>query len=370
MDDHGSRDVAVFEEAVPPNDIFSEFDEQGTFFGALRSPDDPLDWIYEHVAEGAQGMYLAEFPDEFDLRQYAAPSREQGARPTCAAFTSATITEMNNSQRRPPSVPMSPEFIYFHRKNKPGKGMYGRDMLYVMQKIGSVPEDVFPYSDRDRDLSPPSAEIYALADKNKIYDFVRITTIDGLKRALLELGPCSILLPLYANRAMFWQAHDDEKFRCGHAVTVVGYNKTGFILKNSWGSTWNGDGCTVFPYGDWGRHWECWAPVHGQESLFGAKLERTPTTLSRKGSPILRRSGSIDTRRGTEPSLPSIPSANASVTSKKLSAIDPILQPHVVVVQPTVVVPIAQPPKDAISSKPTRRKSILAKINKKGCAVS
>jgi hypothetical protein len=52
-----------------------------------------------------------------------------------------------------------------------------------------------------------------------------------------------------------------DDYEGGHAVVVIGYNKEGFILMNSWGATWNGDGTIVFPYDEWESHWECWVSV-------------------------------------------------------------------------------------------------------------
>ena len=35
----------------------------------------------------------------------------------------------------------------------------------------------------------------------------------------------------------------------------------GFIIRNSWGENWNGDGYTLYKYTDWGKHWEIWCTI-------------------------------------------------------------------------------------------------------------
>ena len=304
---------------------------------AFKSPDDPTDYVYEHIARAPPGAYVSEFPEEYDMCVYAQPSRHQGNRSSCAAFTAAAIKEIHEKRDCGFDEWMSPEFIYYHRDNKPGTGMYGRNVFQILQRIGSVPESQFPYKDTDMDIPCPDSDLYNIARQYRIANFARVISVEGLKRALLELGPCYLLLPLYNNDVMFWidapnisksesmdreggnynvttssvnivdrgvdnvdrgvdrsadsveitettmytivdttmatnvdtTAHNIETIDhsrreyqpTGHSVTVVGYKKEGFILKNSWGNTWNGDGCVIFPYSDWGKHWECWVCV-------------------------------------------------------------------------------------------------------------
>lgn len=238
--------------------------------GSMKSPHDSSDWIFERLARAPPNLFLSEFPDEFDLQQYAQPPRNQGRRDTCAGFVAATIKEIQENRDCGFNEWMSPEFIYYHRENKPSDGMYPRDVFKILQKIGSVPEVVFPYSS-DGNIPPPSDKIYKLAENFKIANYARVTTINGVKRALLELGPCLLLLPLYKSRPEFWKPTDDEKPRGGHAVTIIGYNATGFKLMNSWGDDWNGNGYIIYPYSDWNLHWECWVSV--DEKTNGINIE-------------------------------------------------------------------------------------------------
>lgn len=222
--------------------------------GALRSPPDPQDFIYEHVASCPEGVYRTKFPEEFDLRGQAGPVRDQAARETCAAFTGATITTAKVGETQ------SAEFIYHHRVNKPKPGMFGRDVMVILQKIGSVSEKLFPYRG-DENAPEPDCEMKMIAAKNRISNYAKVESGDGLKRALLENGPGLVILPCYNDTARFWINRGNEE-ACGHAVTAVGFNKLGFVLRNSWGADWNGDGHTILPYAEFDCAWEVWVAAN------------------------------------------------------------------------------------------------------------
>jgi len=285
----------------------------------VKSPVDNRDWVFENLCSGGgktiKGVIrtlrskppIITPPAEFlsppiDYTDYEEPIRDQGSRGTCAAFAGAAIKEMYENMRdgRQPATAsryfddamhpqwLSPEFIYYHREVRPIGGMYGRNVFKILQQIGTVPEEHYPYSDEIRspansprqstaDLSlgegnfpqrttegphvaRPTVELMAMAAAHRISNYARIDTADGLRQALSSIGPCYMSLPLYRKTAYFWRPVDDVAAR-GHAVVVVGYNGSGFILRNSWGADWNGDGHTIFPYSDWKYQWECWVPI-------------------------------------------------------------------------------------------------------------
>lgn len=230
-----------------------------SYGGALKSPPCPHDNIFENLARGHPHEDL---PAEYDLRtnRKVLPPRDQGSRGTCAAFAGAAMREMQLYVNSEP-VRLSPEFIYFHRENRPGKGMHGRDVFIILRDIGTVPESDYPYL-TDDPITKPSRKLRELALEYRIHNFARITTAKGLKRALYEIGPCYMQLPLYETRPLFWKrAENEEEASLGHAMVVVGYNAEGFILQNSWGEDWHDFGCIVFPYSEWETVVECWVGV-------------------------------------------------------------------------------------------------------------
>jgi C1A family cysteine protease len=55
----------------------------------------------------------------------------------------------------------------------------------------------------------------------------------------------------------FWNDRRMD-FQGGHAVSIVGYNDEGFILRNSWGRTYGDNGYSVIPYEDFNKFMEIW----------------------------------------------------------------------------------------------------------------
>ena len=73
-------------------------------------------------------------------------------------------------------------------------------------------------------------------------------------------------MPVYNYGETFWKAEFGDESQGGHAVTIVGYDKKGLILRNSWGYSWGDGGYGFFPYKDWGIQWEIWTTIDDQSS--------------------------------------------------------------------------------------------------------
>ncbi len=228
-----------------------------TMADALPSPYQDDDLIYENKAM-SDGSHRINIPDEYSIRHRSPlPSRNQENRGTCAAHVGATISE---GRLYPIDHYMSPEFIYYHRAIKPQKGMYGRDVFHILKTIGSVPDNIYPYENDDAPI--PDEDIYKIANEYRIHNFARVETILGLKMALLNNEIAYLLLPSYNKNNCFWKTANKNDDPIYHAVAVVGYNKKGFIFKNSWGDQWSNDGYGIFPYKNWKQHLECWVSLN------------------------------------------------------------------------------------------------------------
>jgi hypothetical protein len=93
----------------------------------------------------------------------------------------------------------------------------------------------------------------------------------------------------------------------GHAFALVGYNRYGFIVQNSWGPKWGTKGFAILPYEDWvARGTDSWAVV------LGAPIERAESPHYHETQTLASRAAA----GGAAISLggPKVPSVSAAVT--------------------------------------------------------
>lgn len=95
----------------------------------------------------------------------------------------------------------------------------------------------------------------------KIKEYAMVGSIEQLKQALLVNGPLVGGLPVYkySQDEKFWEEYGS--FLGGHCITIVGYNKDGIVIRNSWGSSWCNHGHVLMPYSDFNSFFEIWTMI-------------------------------------------------------------------------------------------------------------
>lgn len=238
----------------------------------VPSPHDSRDWIVENLdstkqrvrsrSEKKVGNDQLVLPETLDLRKFLNPPRNQGTRGTCAAFSAGCVKEYQERIDINYRNYMSPESVYYFRTTG-GEGMYVRNLMKILHEKGMAPEPYFPYGDSEPTEFPPEA--MASMKNYRIKSYARVTTIEGAKKALFLYGPLIIAVPTYHNRPEIWKPkNENDQMVGGHAMAIVGYDQKGFIIRNSWGRTWNFDGYVTFPYSDWGLQWEIWSSIDAE----------------------------------------------------------------------------------------------------------
>ena len=93
----------------------------------------------------------------------------------------------------------------------------------------------------------------------KISNYAMVRNILALKFALIANGPCVAVLPVYnADSAdEFWNEKYGD-FLGYHAVSIVGYNDDGIIIRNSWGKRYGHEGYTLIKNKDVNKFKEIW----------------------------------------------------------------------------------------------------------------
>jgi C1A family cysteine protease len=223
-------------------------------FNLQKSPDDPRDYLLETIYPDTVTL-----PEKWDLRKNMRQVRDQGDQGTCSAQTAAAMKECQEESDVKFKYYMSPQFVYNLRTNQGSEGMYPRDTMEILYKIGIVPENNYPYGT----FKPIGEGLKEIAAKYKIQGYAQVNTIDSLKKALFANGPCYIAFPVYnPNKMEFWKPDfTGQQTMGGHAVTVAGYLRDKFIIRNSWSVQWGDAGYCYYSFSDFGMHWEIWTAI-------------------------------------------------------------------------------------------------------------
>jgi len=222
------------------------------------SPTDERDFIFSSSKE---------YPEELDYRDELQPIRNQGDQGSCWAQSACCMKEWQERRESGLNEYLSPQFFYNNRYNIYDKdkdndyGMYGRDTMRILKNIGVCLEKTYNYG-IIQDKSDIPKQCYKEALKYKIKSYARVYGVKQLKKSLFINGPCLISFPVNNKGVKMWQKKEGETNSYGgHAMTIVGYNNEGFIIRNSWGKDWGTNGYCIYPYQDWGSHWEIWTTV-------------------------------------------------------------------------------------------------------------
>ena len=218
------------------------------------SPFDDKDWVVSSIYS------QIDLPEKIDYRANINTPRDQKEQGSCAAQSAACMKEWQEKRDVGYEGLMSPQFIYNNRENQDSEGMYCRDVMKILSNKGSCFEKDYPYG-LIQNSNEIEYDIYEKAKRFKIKNYAQINTIEELKKALYLNGPCLIAFPTYNYTIRMWIPLPGDKPLGGHAMTVVGYDNDGFIIRNSWGIHWGLSGNCIYPYKDWGSHWEIWTTI-------------------------------------------------------------------------------------------------------------
>jgi C1A family cysteine protease len=229
-----------------------------------------------HTTKSHYPCAAPSIPAQLDLRGLLLEPRDQGEQSSCFAFAACAMREWQEAKETKMKRYMSPQFLYNNRYNLTDddpmndEGMYGVDVMKLMAKVGVVLEELYPYG-KNVGQHPDDIPLalFAKAKKVVVSKYATVETIEGLKLALVNNGPCLICFPVYNEvlPQMWRKGSLSDPLLGGHAMTVVGYNDKGFIIRNSWGKGWNGGGHVRLDYAEWGNQWEVWTTIDAKDII-------------------------------------------------------------------------------------------------------
>ncbi len=213
--------------------------------------------------------FPVELPDSFDWRDYNGSDwvtsvKDQGDCGSCWAFcTIGSVDAIKNIQSDNPDLDLdlSEQYLVSDCSDAGNctEGGWPFDAFEFIRDFGIPDEDCMPYTATDGPCSDRCSDW-----ESRLVDVAEIFSMSGdndlLKFTLINIGPVSVV---FSTSVAHW---DGDILRCSseqepdHGVVIVGYNDIGgyWIVKNSWGADWNGDGYLKIGYCECGieQLWE------------------------------------------------------------------------------------------------------------------
>ena len=201
-------------------------------------------------------------PSIVDLRAFCSPIENQGSLGSCTGQAIAGAIELLNKRNRKPTD-VSRLFIYYYERLLLGtvnydSGAYIRDGIKATNHYGASLESYWPYDIR-KFRQEPISEAKTDALKRKVTRYERVNDFNGCIDALSNGYPVVMGFRVYDSfmsknvaktGIMPYPNTKRERLLGGHAVLLVGYNKSKkvFIARNSWGTNWGDKGYFYMPF--------------------------------------------------------------------------------------------------------------------------
>lgn len=204
-------------------------------FGFLPSKMDGSEHVF-----GSGNLTTMNIPDSYSYRTFLPKVLDQGAESICVPCSVSAYLNWKENLKDGETKDNKIDYyeIYDIRTNE-GEGMTFKEAFRYLRHHG-------------------------VKSKNgvlKINEYALIRSVVDLKYALVMNGPCVGALPVYSDRAEFWKEERGDGFYGYHAISIVGFNEKGFIIRNSWGTGFADHGYTTLKYEDFSKLVESWTIV-------------------------------------------------------------------------------------------------------------
>ena len=222
---------------------------------------------------------------------------DQGQEGACTGFGLASI--VNYLRWRLAGMPkrfesVSPRMLYtFARRfdeyeGEDYDGSSCRGALKGWFYNGVCVESKWPYTLGQQELPLPGWDQDAIEQVLGVYYRIDPQAITDMQAAIHEVGAIYVSAYTHAgwgrvkNSAKAPSKHaalpvidyDGKPSRSGgHAFALVGFNRDGFVIQNSWGKAWGAGGFAVISYADWLAHaMDVWVTAMGVPGVVSGRL--------------------------------------------------------------------------------------------------
>lgn len=182
-------------------------------------------------------------PDNISYIDYLPKVVNQGSHPICvpcsiSAYANWSINIETGNNKFENGLDYFD--IFSKRTTSSNEGMSFKDALHYLNHNDAILES---------------------GNRRIVHRYARMGSILSVQQAIVANGPCIGGLPVYNTDVDdFWNS-DQGNFQGGHAIAIVGYNKEGFIIRNSWGNYYGDKGYSILPYEDFNKFYELWTII-------------------------------------------------------------------------------------------------------------
>lgn len=257
--------------------------------GVLLSPEDDKDYFLRVSAN-------TKFPDTFYV-DYV-PEVKKQTYGTCAAQTISYMLERFTKKK------MSAPFLYGYRRQMEymGMGLYLRDLMHTVTKVGAVPEESCPVEcEVPEAIERVNMNLLPLINEASKYmtaGYARITSQKELDFALLKGLPVAAVINIY-NPILDSQ----NRYICPgiggmllHSVSVWGKDRpfefldsSFYRVLNTWGKEWGDGGWCWMSWEDLSRVGEMWVltdHIGSSDEISSLDVFQRPITKFARGNDV------------------------------------------------------------------------------------
>lgn len=234
----------------------SEYENRG--LGLIQTEPDPRDFVFG-VTYGAETL-----PESFQLDISGIQVHDQGERQNCGTHALSACVEFLLSKAgkfKPCSFP----WYYGNRRHSEhkGEGTEARGLLKGAQKEGGLYLADYPY-DEEMTLAMENFEQYFdqfkdTAQNIRIKNYYQCAGVEDVKQAVYNGYPVLVgtivfksFYEITAQSPIMPEPRIDgtslEPMAGGHMMLIVGWDKQGFTVLNSWGEGFGKKGLFTMPY--------------------------------------------------------------------------------------------------------------------------
>ena len=199
-------------------------------------------------------------PTSVDLTANTVTPGDQGNYSSCVAWSEGyTLAGYYANAQKRPGAPFAPMYLYSQThvsSSADGGGAYTSAAWNVLSTQGIAEKSVYTQGDYDFVTMPTSAEranaaTHKMNPASYLFSGPNQSTagIAALKGALASGNPVEIGISVFnpffylnSTKSVMTLAMATGGDLGGHAVVAVGYNPTGLVIENSWGTYWGAAG--------------------------------------------------------------------------------------------------------------------------------